>query len=75
MYDLGREGRGFSKVASMSMDAIAQRAAFVLRTTDKTFFKPIVSISVIPTSESSTLHLVAVSQMGEEEGGEEGGTM
>ena len=48
----------------MSMDSIAQRAANALRTPDKTLFKPLISISIIPQSESSTLHLLAVSQSG-----------
>ena len=64
MYDLGKDGCGLSKVASMSAEVIAQRAANALQTVDKTLFKPVVSISVIPVSESSTLHLLAVSQAG-----------
>ena len=65
VYDLGRDGCGLSRVASMSVESIAQRAASALRTTDRSLFKPLVSISVIPTSESATLHLLAVSRTGE----------
>lgn len=48
----------------MSVESIAQRAAYALHTTDKSLFKPLTSISAIPCSESSTLHLLAVSQAG-----------
>ena len=65
VYDLGSDGRGLVKVASMSMEHMAQRAAYALQTTDRSLFKPIVSVSVIPCSESSTLHLLAVSKSGE----------
>ena len=66
VYDLGKDGRALSKVTSVSVDAIAHRAAIALqlRTPDKSLFKPLVSISVIPSSESSTLHLLAVSHAG-----------
>lgn len=49
----------------MGLDAIVHQAAHSLHTTDKTLFQPLVSISVVPRSESATLHLLAVSQNGE----------
>lgn len=52
------------KVTNMSVESIVQRAALTLHTTDRSLFKPLVSISVIPASESCTLHLLAVSQSG-----------
>ena len=48
----------------MSEDSVAHRAAASLRTPDRSLFKPLVSLSVIPSSESCTLHLLAVSQSG-----------
>ncbi len=68
VYDLGGNGLGMSKVTSMSMAEIAHRAAVSLHSSDKSLFKPLISISVIPTSDSSTLHLLAVSQAGRSRG-------
>ena len=64
VYDMGRDGRGLSRVASMSMSTITHLALSALRTNQRTLINPVVKLSVIPSSESSTLHLLAVTQAG-----------
>ncbi len=63
-YDLGADGKGLKRVASISMGRITQRSLSALRSADKTLVSPIVWISVIPASESLTLHLLAVTKSG-----------
>ena len=63
-YDLGSDGKGLRRVASISMGRIVQRSLSALRSADKTLVSPLVWISVIPASESLTLHLLAVTKSG-----------
>ncbi|CAL9683382.1 unnamed protein product [Knipowitschia caucasica] len=64
VYDLGADGQGMSRVATMSQNAIVAAAGKIARTIDRSVFKPIVHISVITSSESSDCHLLAVSHAG-----------
>lgn len=64
VYDLGGDGSTLSSVASMTMDHIAHTSAVALRTADKSLVRPIVQLSVIPSSESSTLHMLAITKAG-----------
>ncbi|KAJ0057198.1 hypothetical protein NL108_002123, partial [Boleophthalmus pectinirostris] len=64
VYDLGADGQGMSRVATMSQNAIVAAAGNIARTIDRSVFKPIVQISVIPRSESSDCHLLAVTHAG-----------
>lgn len=61
---MGRDGKSLGHVASMSMSSISRQALATLGTTQATLVNPLVKLSVIPTSESSTLHLLAVTQAG-----------
>ena len=62
---MGCEGKGLSRTTSMSMSSMAHLALSTLRTNQRNLVDPLVKLSVIPTSESSTLHLLAVTQAGE----------
>lgn len=64
VYDLGVDGQGMSRVATMSQNAIVAAAGNIARTIDRSVFKPIVQISVIDRSESSDCHLLAVTHAG-----------
>ncbi|XP_077354036.1 nuclear pore complex protein Nup155 isoform X2 [Festucalex cinctus] len=64
VYDLGADGQSMSHVTSMSQNSIVISAANILRTVDRSVFKPIVHISVISRSESSNCHLLAVTHAG-----------
>ncbi|XP_055087644.1 nuclear pore complex protein Nup155 [Periophthalmus magnuspinnatus] len=64
VYDLGADGQGMSRVATMSQNAIVAAAGNIARTIDRSVFKPIVQISVITRSESSDCHLLAVTHAG-----------
>ncbi|XP_061590072.1 nuclear pore complex protein Nup155 isoform X2 [Cololabis saira] len=64
VYDLGADGQGMSRVATMSQSSIVAAAGNIARTTDRSVFKPIVHISVIDRSESSDCHLLAVTHAG-----------
>ncbi|XP_063068284.1 nuclear pore complex protein Nup155 isoform X2 [Engraulis encrasicolus] len=64
VYDLGADGLGMSRVASMSQNAIVSAAGNIARTIDRSVFKPIVQIAVIERSESSDCHLLAISHAG-----------
>lgn len=64
VYDLGADGQGMSRVATMSQNAIVAAAGNIARTIDRSVFKPIVQISVIDRSESSDCHLLAVTHAG-----------
>ncbi|KAK5879013.1 hypothetical protein CesoFtcFv8_024365 [Champsocephalus esox] len=64
VYDLGADGQGMSRVATMSQNTIVAVAGNIARTIDRSVFKPIVQISVIDRSESSDCHLLAVTHAG-----------
>ena len=61
---MGRDGKSLSHVASMSMSSMTRQALATLGTNQANLVNPLVKLSVIPTSESSTLHLLAVTQAG-----------
>lgn len=60
VYDLGHDGQGMSRVASVSQNAIVSAAGNIARTIDRSVFKPIVQIAVIESSESLDCQLLAV---------------
>ncbi|XP_026571593.1 nuclear pore complex protein Nup155 isoform X1 [Pseudonaja textilis] len=64
VYDLGPDGQGMVRVASVSQNAIVSAAGRVARTIDRSVFKPIVQIAVIENSESIDCQLLAVSHAG-----------
>ncbi|KAK7492894.1 hypothetical protein BaRGS_00015841 [Batillaria attramentaria] len=64
VYDLGPDGKGMGRVASVSQQTILNSAAVVARTVEKSNFKSIVYISALTSAESANIHLVAVTQSG-----------
>ncbi|XP_003504041.1 nuclear pore complex protein Nup155 [Cricetulus griseus] len=64
VYDLGHDGQGMSRVASVSQNAIVCAAGNIARTIDRSVFKPIVQIAVIENSESLDCQLLAVTHAG-----------
>uniref|UniRef100_A0A665VF31 Nuclear pore complex protein Nup155 n=1 Tax=Echeneis naucrates TaxID=173247 RepID=A0A665VF31_ECHNA len=64
VYDLGADGQGMSRVATMSQNSIVAAAGNIARTIDRSVFKPIVQMSVIDRSESTDCHLLAVTHAG-----------
>uniref|UniRef100_A0A672HEV3 Nucleoporin 155 n=1 Tax=Salarias fasciatus TaxID=181472 RepID=A0A672HEV3_SALFA len=64
VYDLGADGQGMSRVATMSQSSIVAAAGNIARTIDRSVFKQIIQISVIDRSESSDCHLLAVTHAG-----------
>ncbi|CAF99212.1 unnamed protein product, partial [Tetraodon nigroviridis] len=64
VYDLGADGQGMSRVATMTQNSIVAAAGNIARTIDRSVFRPIVHISVIDRSESSDCHLLAVTHAG-----------
>ncbi|XP_034048068.1 nuclear pore complex protein Nup155 [Thalassophryne amazonica] len=64
VYDLGADGQGMCRVATMSQNSIVAAAGNIARTIDRSVFKPIVQISVIDRSASSDCHLLAVTHAG-----------
>lgn len=64
VYDLGADGWGMSRVATMSQNSIVTAAVHIARTFDCSVFTPIVHISVIDKSESTDCHLLAVTHAG-----------
>ena len=62
---MGKDGYGLRRVSSISMNNIVQRSLNALRSADKGLISPLVWISVIPASESATLHLLAITKSGE----------
>ncbi|XP_076462327.1 nuclear pore complex protein Nup155-like isoform X2 [Babylonia areolata] len=64
VYDLGRDGKGMSRVASVSQQTILHSALATARTVEKSHFKSIVHVSAITASESANLHVVAITQSG-----------
>ncbi|XP_059474658.1 nuclear pore complex protein Nup154 [Neocloeon triangulifer] len=63
-YLLGQDPGTVTQLASISESQIVQQAVSVVRTLDGSTFKPIVHIQALETSESSSLHLVAVTSSG-----------
>ncbi|XP_072448887.1 nuclear pore complex protein Nup155 isoform X2 [Chiloscyllium punctatum] len=64
VYDLGADGQGMGRVASLSQNSIVSAAGNIARTIDRAVFKPIVHIAVIESSESVDCHLLAVTHAG-----------
>ncbi|XP_077981190.1 nuclear pore complex protein Nup155-like [Glandiceps talaboti] len=64
IFDLGQDGLGMSRVAAVPEQSIVHSAALTARTIERSNFKPIVAIAAIPRSESSSVHLVAITQTG-----------
>ncbi|KAE8636462.1 hypothetical protein XENTR_v10003006 [Xenopus tropicalis] len=64
VYDLGVDGHGMSRVASVSQNSLVSAAGNIARTIDRNVFKPIIHISVIEMSESVNCHLLAVTHAG-----------
>ncbi|XP_075900928.1 nuclear pore complex protein Nup155 [Nelusetta ayraudi] len=64
VYDLGADGWGMSRVATMSQSSIVSAAGHIARTFDCSVFIPIVHIAVIDQSESTDCHLLAVTHAG-----------
>ncbi|XP_052257804.1 nuclear pore complex protein Nup155-like [Dreissena polymorpha] len=64
VYDLGADGKGLSKVAAIPLQNIVHNASHIARTIDRSNFKPLVHIAPITSSESSNVHLVAITQTG-----------
>lgn len=53
-----------AKAAQMSFSDIVRNTLFALHTNDKTLVQSLVCLSVLPKSESSTLHLLAITTAG-----------
>ncbi|KAF3828681.1 hypothetical protein GH733_004587 [Mirounga leonina] len=64
VYDLGQDGQGMSRVASVSQNSIVSAAGNIARTIDRSVFKPVVQIAVIENSESLDCQLLAVTHAG-----------
>ncbi|KAK7100912.1 nuclear pore complex protein Nup155-like [Littorina saxatilis] len=64
VYDLGREGTGMGRVASVSQQTIVNSAYLTARTVEKCYFNAIIHISAMTSTESNQLHLVAVTMSG-----------
>ncbi|XP_065180530.1 nuclear pore complex protein Nup155-like [Sycon ciliatum] len=64
VFDLGADGSECTCVASMPVERIVELASMYSRELDKSIFKQLVRISPIESSESSTLHLMAISSCG-----------
>ncbi|XP_060617389.2 nuclear pore complex protein Nup155 [Anolis sagrei] len=64
VYDLGSDGQGMVRVASVSQNAIVSAAGRIARTIDRSVFKPIIQIAVIEKSESVDCQLMAITHAG-----------
>ncbi|XP_065566663.1 nuclear pore complex protein Nup155-like isoform X4 [Artemia franciscana] len=64
LFDLGENGSSVSRVAYMTLQNIADAAHNIVSTIDKTCFRPLAGISLIESSESPELNLVAFSTSG-----------
>ncbi|XP_066473036.1 nuclear pore complex protein Nup155 isoform X2 [Tiliqua scincoides] len=64
VYDLGVDGQGMTRIASVSQNAIVAAAGKIARTIDRSVFRPIIQISVIENSESIDCQLLAVTHAG-----------
>ena len=62
--DLGTDGQSMSRVAAINISSIVQSAANIARTVNRSSFKPLVYIAPIESSESTNLHLVAITASG-----------
>ncbi|KAK3089178.1 hypothetical protein FSP39_001520 [Pinctada imbricata] len=64
VFDLGQDGKSTSRITSLSLQTIVYNASHIARTIERSYFKPIVHISAIQKSESTNVHLVAITQSG-----------
>ncbi|XP_033636336.1 nuclear pore complex protein Nup155-like [Asterias rubens] len=64
VYDMGSDGCSMSRVTAVSHYSMMKQAIFYARNIDRSNFKQVVHIAAIPCTESSRLHLVAVTQTG-----------
>ncbi|XP_022087297.1 nuclear pore complex protein Nup155-like [Acanthaster planci] len=64
VYDMGSDGCSMRRVTALSHYSMMKHAMYYARTIDRSNFKHIVHIAAIPSTESSRLHLVAVTQTG-----------
>ena len=64
VYDLGSDGLSLSRVTQMGFRDISRLTLSALRTGDKSLAESLVGVAVLPRSESSTLHLIAVTSSG-----------
>lgn len=64
MYDLGSDGLSLTRAAQMNFNDIVRCTLSALRTGDKSLVESLVTVSVLPKSESSTLHLLAITTAG-----------
>jgi nuclear pore complex protein Nup155 len=64
VYDLGSDGLSLSRVAQIGFRDICRLTLSALRTGDRSLAESLVGVSVLPRSESSTLHLLAVTSAG-----------
>ncbi|KAL7641759.1 UNVERIFIED_CONTAM: hypothetical protein RMT77_007633 [Armadillidium vulgare] len=64
IYDLGSDGKGMSKVMTVSHNSIMNMAVMVAKTVDKMNFKNLVSICPIDKTESPHIHLVVITGTG-----------
>ena len=64
VYDLGRDGSSLSRVGQMGLREVERLALSALRTADRGLVEGLVCVAVLPRSESSTLHLMAITTAG-----------
>lgn len=64
IFDLGEDGSGMSRVATVPLSTTVQTASNIAGTIDPSLFKPIIHIAALTSSESSNIHLVAITQAG-----------
>ncbi|KAI9566057.1 hypothetical protein GHT06_009857 [Daphnia sinensis] len=64
VYDLGTDGQAMTRVAAINTNTIVQSAANIARTVNRSSFLPLVGIAPIESSESTNLHLVAITASG-----------
>ncbi|KAI9555074.1 hypothetical protein GHT06_017589 [Daphnia sinensis] len=64
VYDLGTDGQAMTRVAAININTIVQSAVNIARTVDRSSFRPLVGIAPIESSESTNLHLVAITASG-----------
>ncbi|XP_019645345.1 PREDICTED: nuclear pore complex protein Nup155-like isoform X1 [Branchiostoma belcheri] len=64
VFDLGADGTAMGRVSWMNQSTIVQYAARIASTIDRSNFKSIVHISAVPNTDSTNIHLVAVTQTG-----------
>ncbi|XP_062607131.1 nuclear pore complex protein Nup155-like [Saccostrea cucullata] len=64
VFDLGQDGKGMSRVASIPLNNVVHSASLIARTVERSNFKPIVHISALTKSESTNIHLVAITKTG-----------